>query len=78
MNTKELAAKLTPEVMRRILALPNSKAEQERAASMILECCAKAMMHGDTLTRLDAYNLHQRITRWMWKRHDNFDWKDIH
>ena len=74
MTTKELAVRMTPELMRRILALPNSKTEQELAAAAILRTCAKAMMEGDPLTRIEAYELHQRICAWVWNTAAERSW----
>ena len=74
-ETKQLAARMTPELMRRVLAVPTCKASQEQAAAIILECCAKAMMEGDPLTRFKAYDLHQQITRWVWNHHCERQWQ---
>ncbi len=53
-QVKELAARMTPALMQRILEAPISKASQEQAAAIILECCAEAMMEGDPITRLGS------------------------
>lgn len=73
-QVKQLAARMTPELMRRI-QLSVTDRDRERAAVIILDCCANAMMNADPVTRMEAYDLHTRVTRWVWGRQCEKDWK---
>lgn len=73
-EVKELAARMTPELMRRIQASVTDE-DRERTAIMILSCCADAMMNGDSTTRLEAYDLFQQVRRWQWGRRCAKDWE---
>lgn len=75
---KQLAKRMTPELMKRLLAVPTCKEKQEQAAVMILDCCARVMMSDDREARVEAYQLHSRITRWVWNHHAERSWQGIH
>jgi hypothetical protein len=62
-QAKRLAARVTPELMRAVAAMPSTPSYKERAAVMIVACCAKAMMEGDPTTRSEAYDVHERALR---------------
>lgn len=73
-QAKELAARMTPELMARVMAAPVGKASQEQAATAILNCCARVMMNGDPESRIEAYDLHKQVTRWVWNQHCDRQW----
>ena len=77
-QVRELARRMTPELMRRILAVPPCKVKQEQAAMMILDCCARVMMSDEREARMEAHRLHGQITRWVWNHYAEQQWQGIH
>jgi len=51
--------------------------QRERTAVLLLDCCAKVMMNpnADRSTRMEAHQLHGQVTRWVWARKCERDWK---
>ena len=70
----EQAAMLTPMDWEHIKASVTDS-QRERTAVVLLECLARTMIDGDPLTRMEAYELHAQVLRWVWNRKCERDWK---
>jgi hypothetical protein len=70
----EQVALLTPEEWHRIKATVTD-GQRERTAALLLACFAKAMIEGDPMTRMEAYEAHEQVVRWIWERKCERDWK---